>query len=496
MELNTFICSDCLEAMRKMPDSSVDAVVTDPPYHLTQVSRGGSPRKNDPETPFGRTRIGERGFMGKTWDGGGVAHNPEIWKEALRIAKPGTHLLAFGGTRTFHRLACAIEDAGWEIRDDIAFLSSMSDKEQQFFFSLSPDQQQAFMELFASQDLLGWMYGSGFPKSHNISKTLDRKAGAERKIIGVSKGKGGENLNKIARLGGNDSRNAKGCGAYGQGAKQVTIDIPITAPTTDDAKKWSGWGTSIKPAWEPIICARKPLGGTVVNNVLKWGTGGINIDDCRVPTGDVLKAGSGGLLSHVRDGKPYPNGRKGEKSVERRYTKEGGTNFSATPGPYGGSESGRFPANLIHDGSADVLAVFPEAKGQQGDLINHNKNRKSPNGCFGEMAPANNHIKRDDSGSSARFFYCAKASKKERGEGNTHPTLKPLSLMKYLVRLVTPPNGVVCDPFCGSGTTALACKAQGFNFICIDNNPEYIEIAKKRLADMAGRKPEIKSDLW
>ena len=325
MDYNTIINDDCLHAMQGLEDNSIDSIVTDPPYGLS--------------------------FMGKDWDHGipGVV----FWQEALRIAKPGCHLLAFGGTRTFHRLAVAIEDAGWEIRDTVM-----------------------------------WVHGSGFPKSHNL----------------------------------------KG--------------------------EWQGYGTALKPAWEPVIVARKPIEGTVANNVLKWGTGGINIDGCRVGTEeDTARA-----RYEVRDtAAPFGRG-----------AMMGGN----------GSPLGRWPANLIHDGSDEVVSGFPN--------------------------------------DTSRFFYCAKASKRERNAGceeleekkrdesrnakqpsmnggvgnpynrgakpvvNHHPTVKPVALMRYLVRLVTPPDGVVLDPFCGSGSTLVGALQEGFRYLGIEKDPDYVNIAYHR----------------
>jgi len=330
----TIYHGDCREILPGLPADSFDCIVTDPPYGLA--------------------------FMGKEWDHGipGV----EFWTQVLRVAKPGAHLLAFGGTRTFHRLACAIEDTGWEIRDCIM-----------------------------------WVYSQGFPKSHNL----------------------------------------KG--------------------------DWQGWGTALKPAWEPIIVARKPLVGTVAENVQKHGTGAINIDKCRIPSGDVVSNHSRSTEAAVSKGK------FGDSSAQETHQ---------TPG----QTIGRFPANLIHDGSAEVMATFPDAPGQCG-RARTDRGRKT-NKIYGKL----NHVAgssvepRGDSGSAARFFYCAKASRSERGEGNDHPTVKPLSLMRYLVRLVTPPGGTVLDPFMGSGTTAVAAREKYFRFVGCEIEEKYCEIAAKRLA--------------
>ena len=384
------ICGDALEVLKGMDDNSVDAVVTDPPYGLS--------------------------FMGKKWDYD--VPNVEIWAECLRVLKPGGHLLAFAGTRTQHRMAVRIEDAGFEIRDMIA-----------------------------------WVYGSGFPKSLDVSKAIDKAAGADREVVGVDPV-------RFARLKNQVNGSVSTGGQWEHGGRDVTI----TAPATPEAERWEGWGTALKPALEPITVARKPLAGTVAANVLAHSTGALNIDGCRVaPTGESRE-------------------RAGEASQERRYADVGGTNFAALPGVRGGAPAGRWPANLIHDGSEEVLASFPDAKGQQGDLVGHGNQRQSPNGCYGKMGPAKDHAARIESGqSAARFFYCAKASKKDRGEGNNHPTVKPTDLMRYLCRLVTPPGGTVLDPFMGSGSTGKAALLEGFLFIGIERDADYVEIARRRL---------------
>lgn len=380
------INNDCIAAMKEMPDNSVDSIVTDPPYEL--------------------------GFMGKSWDSSGIAFNIEVWQEALRVLKPGGHLIAFSGSRTYHRMAVAIEDAGFEIRDQIM-----------------------------------WVYGSGFPKSLNIEKAIN-------KIDGV------EFIEKPAS--GVGFMNAEGAGGYNTTINQ----LEQVGDSSERASKWQGWGTALKPAHEPIVLARKPLIGTVANNVLTYGTGGLNIDGSRVGTGT-------GETKTVN----YPDIR--------------GNNYNNASGSveYTVTDQGRWPANFIHDGSDEV-----------NDLL----------------------------GEPARFFYCAKASKRDRNEGldgfevkskvfngqssspagnaegsvedkfstspsaNHHPTVKPTDLMRYLVRLITPPNGIVLDPFMGSGSTGKACAYEGFNFIGIDQSAEYVEIARARIEYAQKQKKELK----
>ena len=396
--------------MAGLPAASVDAVVCDPPYGLS--------------------------FMGKDWDHGvpGVA----FWSAALRVAKPGAHLLAFGGTRTFHRLAVAIEDAGWEIRDTVM-----------------------------------WVYGSGFPKSHDVGKGIDKAAGAEREVVG----------NRMA-----DDIRGGNMHAANRGERHF---IDITAPATDAAKQWDGWGTALKPAWEPIIVARKPLEGTVTANVLAHGTGALNIDGCRVGTSESLNGGAYAAAGTERD--------------DGWGMQRGGAGEYQQP-------TGRWPANLIHDGSDEVLAGFPVNAGAFAPVRRGHSGKS--NGIYGDFAQKGDDgaSYRGDTGSAARFFYCAKASKADRDEGcegmrgrfaptmgngiggkehdpetatpkhNHHPTVKPTALMRYLCKLVTPPAGTVLDPFMGSGSTGKAAVLEGFGFIGIEQDADYIAIARARIA--------------
>jgi site-specific DNA-methyltransferase (adenine-specific) len=391
-EVNLLL-GDCRDRLKELPDNSIDSIVTDPPYEL--------------------------GFMGKSWDASGVAYDVTVWQECLRVLKPGGHLLSFGGSRTYHRMACAIEDAGFQIRDQIM-----------------------------------WVYGSGFPKSLNVSKSIEGllTTGSANKT--AFKHLAGEQVERgnwgIAKQ------------QFTHGQRDTNYDETASAtvlgklePTTDEAKEWEGWGTALKPAHEPIVLARKPLDGTVANNVLTHGTGGINIDGCRV--GNETRT-YGGMSANQPDVGTFRDDNWTPKEIEVTV-------------------SGRFPANFIHDGSDEVVELFPS------DKPNH---------------------------SAARFFYCAKASKKDRNEGldgfaekrpdertetgmgtfvekgvakqsNHHPTVKPTELMRYLCRLITPPNGTVLDPFIGSGSTGKAAVLEGFSFIGVEQSEEYIAIAEARI---------------
>lgn len=401
------------EVLKTFEDNSIDSIVTDPPYEL--------------------------GFMGKSWDSSGIAYDVELWSELLRVLKPGGHLLAFSGTRTYHRMAVAIEDAGFEIRD-----------------------------------MIEWVYGSGFPKSLNIGKAVDKLQGNESEVVGkYIKGSNGTD------------------GIYG--------DFNLKADVTKGTSQFEGWGTALKPAHEPICMARKPIQGTVAQNCLKWGTGGINIDDSRVDlNGEKTPKGSG-------------NGQiKGDENVYGHFNGNGGNETS---------NLGRFPANLIHDGSEEVMACFPESKSSNAVRKN---NGKLDDKTFGKYNAVDS-FGFNDSGNASRFFksiiYTSKPSKAERNLGcepvfnlfeqsegledkarptmgsgiggqpnqqiennkNFHPTVKPIELMEYLIKMVTPKGGIVLDPFMGSGTTGCGAVKNGFEFIGIDMTPEYLEIAEKRI---------------
>lgn len=399
---------DCIDKLKELEPNSVDSIVTDPPYGLS--------------------------FMGKKWDYD--VPSVDIWKECYRVLKPGGYLLSFAGTRTQHRMAVNIEDAGFEIRDMIA-----------------------------------WVYGSGFPKSLNIGKAVDKLQGNEREVVGERKQRANSENSEIK-----------------MNASSGDVEI-----VTKGNSEWEGWGTALKPALEPITVARKPLSEkNVAENVLKWGTGGINIDGSRVEVDDSEQA------SFAKEWDRFQSG-----------SQEGNVGYVKQDGEYDLNQNrpqGRFPANLIHDGSDEVVSLFPESKsGSVKGTYGHKEG-------FAKGEVYQEYI--GDSGSAARFFYCAKASKSDRDGGldgfedkptedsrkdggksvllnkkdgsdrtmkNFHPTVKPTKLMQYLVKLVTPKGGTVLDPFMGSGSTGKACKLEGFDFIGIEREPEYVEIAKARI---------------
>lgn len=416
------LIGDCLEQMKTLESNSVDSIVTDPPYGLS--------------------------FMGKKWDYD--VPSVEVWKVALRVLKPGGHLLSFGGTRTYHRMVCAIEDAGFEIRDQIM-----------------------------------WIYGSGFPKSLDISKAIDKAAGAEREVVGPS-----------ARHGGGSSELFPERGSS-----------PITAPSTDLAKQWQGWGTALKPANEPIVLARKPLVGTVAANVEKFGTGGLNIDasriSCAADDPNLRPNKASHNLSRAAD--LYASDRTWSTSSTKLDRSKGETMHL----------TGRWPANVLLD--EEAAALLDEQSGES-SARGGNSKRISAIGFSDETGRKDSEkVVRNDSGCASRFFYVAKASKRERNAGlegmptqvlatttgqtrpnkparlgadphavqepvqNFHPTVKPIKLMQYLIKLVTPPGGTVLDPFMGSGSTGCACVSSGFDFIGIEMNEEYFEISKRRI---------------
>lgn len=357
--------------------------------------------------------------MGKSWDGGDVAFQCDTWKEVARVCKPGAILLAFGGTRTFHRLACAIEDAGWEIRDTIC-----------------------------------WLYGSGFPKSLDISKAIDNSAGVERKVVGAS---------------GNGRPNRAGKFSHSL-AQPQTEGGSITAPATDSAKLWNGWGTALKPAWEPIIVAMKPLDGTFSENAQKHGIAGLNIDGARIHS-----PGSEARDYTVKRLKPGATLNK----TGGNWRPEDGEEYRGT------TKAGRFPANLILD---EVAAeMLDEQSGDlQSGLMNPGQPRNASMGKGGYMGDFPDTCTLTgtygDSGGASRFFYTAKASRSERGEGNDHPTVKPLDLMKYLCKLTsTPTGGKILDPFAGSGTTLVAVREMGRTCVGIELEESHCKIVIERL---------------
>lgn len=439
----TLLHGDCLALLPTLDACSIDACVTDPPYDLTSVSRNGSQRINNPDNPYGRHKL--QGFMGKDWDGTGVAFRPDTWAAILRVMKPGAYLLAAGGTRTYHRMVCAIEDAG-----------------------------------FIVKDCLMWLYGSGFPKSHDISKALDRMAGAEREVVGINE--------DYLRRKPNGMKTA-GAGTYGWSETQHETDPRITAPATDLARQWSGYGTALKPAYEPLVLAQKPLDGTYAANVAEWGCGALNIDGCRIGTTRDVPASHSQTASSI--------GVVGIKAV--RLDSDLNPNI------------GRWPANILLDEAA--AAELDRQSGEKcGGPFGFRRTETTSN--MFDSGKVGEQVGYGDTGGASRFFYVAKASRSEREQGladyarrnvndgrqssidnpyqrgdtlraNTHPTVKPVSLMRYLVRLVTPPNGLVLDPFMGSGSTGVACMDERRRFVGIEMEAEYIEIARSRIETAA-----------
>ena len=408
VEGSTVYNGDCLEVMDKMEKCSVDSIVTDPPYHLTSIVKrfgkeDAAPAKHGTDGVFVRS---SKGFMGKEWDGGDIAFQVETWRKCYELLKPGGHMIAFSGSRTYHRMAVAIEDAGFEIRDQCI-----------------------------------WLYGSGFPKSHNIG---------------------------------------------------------------------NGWGTALKPAHEPMVLARKPLSEkSVADNMDKFGTGAINIDACRVEgevkhpntmpdfrdQGEQSKAAIGvdklsfGQTSNAKRKKVVrkPRTADGVWTDDNSGMKSEGSEFAdADP-------RGRWPSNVMHDGSEQIQEIFPETSSTE---VSRQRTHKGI-WTAGELADTEQFMPAyGDQGNASRYFYCAKTSKDERKFGlggdikaNTHPTVKPVELMRYLVRLVTPKGGVVLDPFMGSGSTGMGAREEDFSFIGIEKESEYYEIAKARIKNV---KPQLK----
>jgi DNA modification methylase len=373
-------CGDLREVLPTLPAASVDFVCTDPPYGL--------------------------GFMEKDWDH--EVPGPEYWRAIVRVCKPGALLLAFGGTKTYHRLICAMEDAGWEIRD-----------------------------------CLMWLYGQGMPKCGDIGKLIDKSKGAKREVVGTKLGRRGYSL----------ANNGRTNEVYGD-LHNPEAECAITAPATPEAAKWTGWAMALKPAWEPIVLAMKPMDGTIAHNALAWGVAGMNIEAARIGTESTVRT-------------------RGDSLTDAGWA-------STNRSPVGGSECGRWPTNLLLDG--DTAAMLDAQTGTLTSGTNCVRT-KPGDGYHGSLGKAGDvQVSYGDSGGASRFFYCAKATKKERGPGNDHPTVKPLALMQHLLTLLsTPHGGVILDPFAGSGSTLLAAKRLGRRCIGVELTEHNCEIARARL---------------
>jgi DNA modification methylase len=466
-----------LDILPTLPDNSIDSIVTDPPYEL--------------------------GFMGKKWDSSGIAYSVELWQQCLRVLKPGGHLLSFGGTRTYHRVAVAIEDAGFELRDSIAWLygsgfpksldvskaidklGGISAEQAEFAKALKEAKSKTNMTISDLNEVLGrktsnlWSHfvGDVQPQLPSVENYWKLKSvlpisdkwdslflpEAEREVIG----------SKMSGIANKDEKNRHTIGA------SQAVEVDITAPSTPEAQQWQGWGTALKPAFEPVIVARKPIEGTVANNVLKWGTGGLNIDGSRI--------GTETISTHNAPKGSFAGGEPDRGSDTSSYKEH----------------TGRWPANIILD--PYTAELLDEQSGQSGTSTTKTGQYDSRS----EFGGGQINIRHPDSGGASRFFYVAKASKRDRNEGldeleakqvfgdeggtyqglsnsnkpskNFHPTVKPTSLMEYLIKLVTPPNGTVLDPFTGSGSTGKAAILQGFDFIGIEMTEEYLPIIEGRL---------------
>ena len=398
---------DCLEEVQKLVDKGVqvDSIVTDPPYHLTSIverfGKEGSAPAKDKDGAFQRQSVG---FMGKEWDGGDIAFRKETWELFMKVLKPGGHLLAFSGSRTYHRMAVAIEDAGFDIRDQIM-----------------------------------WLYGSGFPKSLNLGKSVDKKLGNERIKTGQTKTHSNKGMPQA------EERTAIGAGAFGQ-----EVEEEITVGTSE----WEGWGTALKPAHEPIVLARKALSeNSIVANVLKHRTGGIHIDACRVE-GE----------KQTRNSNPVMNGGK--------Y----GQNENAERKKISPDTKGRFPSNVMHNGLQEDWARYyycPKTSKAEKNRGLEDLPIKKTSSMSGRRDSHDMEGYSIDNDVTGRFV-----TEKQ----NVHPTVKPVKLMKYLCRLITPKGGTVLDPFMGSGSTGIAAKDEGFEFIGIEREKEYFEIAERRVS--------------
>lgn len=473
---------DNRDVLRSLPDNSIDSIVTDPPYALVSIVKRFGKQGSAAAKPEGMGGAYNRlsgGFMGKSWDTGEVAFAIEFWAECFRVLKPGGHVVAFSGTRTVHRMVCAIEDAGFEIRD-----------------------------------LLAWMFGTGFPKSHDVSKAIDRRKDwsalpklqgaikAAREELGISQSEAARRVGLIGpdeKLGGGGymwfetgmrmptreqwprlkdslklSDEFDAC--FDEAEREVTgtheqwtdrANYAITSkdglrrdkPASELAAQWQGWGSALKPALEPICLARKPMIGTTAENVLAHGTGAINIDACRVGQREKPKITDPKQTSNTYGSIDVPGGKL--------------------------LPDARWPANVLHDGSDEVLAAFPDSNGARGEVRGTEASETGQNGIYNRFARVESGPIRGDEGSAARFFFSAKADASDR-LGSKHPTVKPVGLMQWLCRLITPRGGTVLDPFAGTGPTGEAAWREGMRAILIEREAEYVEDIARRL-DLADK---------
>jgi DNA modification methylase len=449
----TVHAGDCLDVLRELPDASVHAVVTDPPYGIGFMGRAwdqpglyGSTRGDGRPRPA-HPRDREAGKDSTAATAGSYDLSPSAMRkfqawctawlaECLRVLRPGGHLLAFGGSRTWHRLACAVEDAGFEIRDSIA-----------------------------------WLYASGFPKSLDVSKAIDKAAGAERVVVGTSSA-GASSLQRVSRVEQGYRDTLTGC---------TPEAVPVTVPMTDAARDWEGWGTALKPGFEPIVVARKPLAGTVAGNVQEHGVGALNIDGCRVATDDNMRRTRTTALGVMNDDGWQPKRQESDGHAAGRWPSNVVITHAATPDG----------VDLCGDGCVEGCPVrdLDEQAGvrSSGKLEAHHERRPKDAGILGAFGSAAGERGYGDTGGASRFFPVfrfeakAPAAERPRVDGVAHPTVKPLALMRWLVRLVTPPGGVVLDPFLGSGTTAHAARAEGFGCVGIEREETYLPLIRARL---------------
>lgn len=441
---------DSLARLKELPDNSIDSIVTDPPYGLGKEPDALQMLTDWIET--GHHEIKSKGgFMNKEWDA--FVPQPVLWQECLRVLKPGGHLVSFAGTRTYDLVVLGLRLAGFEIRDQLA-----------------------------------WIYGSGMPKSLDVSKAIDKLHGADREVVG----KRGHPTLK------DKEQDRSGAGGFNN-SNNIKDTWDITAPATPDAQEWDGWKSSLKPALEPIVLARKPLEGTIAKNVLKWHTGALNIDACRVDLNG--------------DYKSKANGRPSMTGLDDFYNPEN-ANIPDTVG--------RFPSNVVHDGSDEVTALFPDSNGAGKSLpqVKITGYGEKSTGTGKSDYIGGDRIPFDaGTGSASRFFYCAKATSADRHSGlenpgpqfehgttlrkventdttgNTHPTVKPLSLMCWLVRMVTPVGSICLDPFNGSGSTGKACMVEGMQYVGVDLSQEYVDISTNRIKYALDNKTELYNEV-
>lgn len=463
---------DCIAVMDRMiaAGEQVDAAVIDPPYHLTSIVQRFGSENAAPAKSNGATGVYKRasaGFMGEKWDGGTIAFEAATWRRVYELLKPGGYLLAFNATRNFGKMQVAIEAAGFEVRDTILDMIAAEEPVVRFLQSLSEEQADAFLHCVDESQfggLLAWVFGTGYPKNKSMAKMLDKLHGVKGTYGAPKSAAHAGWIDRGALRGGNGHDGWQR--PWMQDEEAVDRAAREYLPASEDGQRWNGWGDQMKPAFEPIVVARKPLDSkSLPENLIRHGVGALNIDGCRVP---------------VADREEYQRHASGDRGHDENRTRDMAA-FQMTAGS--ASAKGRFPANLIHDGSDSVVGQFPGNAGAKSPV--DPGTARTHRGIYNPMGDSAGFSPHDARGSASRFFYSTKADVDDR-LGSNHPTVKPIELMRYLIRLVTPPGGTVLDCFAGSGTTGVAALLEGMAAILIEKEDRWIADIRRRLDYLRG----------